>query len=384
METDLHHPSPQKSHPCTSSATFSNSRSMKTRVSHPNRPMADKHHGHHQNGPSSSQSASVPSWKKMPTPIGFDPKENLFRVHGVCKEYPEYNVRDVRDPRIQKFKANNVMELPVPDFLVDDQYTAKFLRSLCKSDPAQVIVFHHPKTRRHLGLAFMDFNTKAESEAFIKKFNGKTLMGGKVNCFFDPLAYEISKLHAEATGGFVVPMPERYTHLITSKSICRMRDLVKKHYGDGQQDDSPVFIKQEHVVGKKAITPPEIEQAPAATNGTSSAKKCSQTPSGSQPRPATLKDAADLSLELDKTHVNHDGHTSCTSLSTSTTNFALSNSNGRPLNSHLMADPVTDQDQENVTSLDESLDNFPRRMSRFKRHLLSEHLQSAVDLQNQP
>ncbi|KAI1713277.1 RNA recognition motif domain-containing protein [Ditylenchus destructor] len=72
---------------------------------------------------------------------------------------------------------------------LNDNVDEKFLRNLCRGDsgPTEVVVYHHPITNRHLGIALMDFNTQAESAAFIEKYNGKTIMGSIVQCFFDPL-----------------------------------------------------------------------------------------------------------------------------------------------------------------------------------------------------
>lgn len=48
------------------------------------------------------------------------------------------------------------------------------------------MVYYHPFTEKHLGLALIDFNNSKDSENFICKYNGKTIMGNRVSCFFDP------------------------------------------------------------------------------------------------------------------------------------------------------------------------------------------------------
>ncbi|KAI1713276.1 RNA recognition motif domain-containing protein [Ditylenchus destructor] len=124
---------------------------------------------------------------------------------------------------------------------LNDNVDEKFLRNLCRGDsgPTEVVVYHHPITNRHLGIALMDFNTQAESAAFIEKYNGKTIMGSIVQCFFDPLAYEISKLFKEKTGGNFPSLPARYVHLSSVRTIWRIRQMLQKFYGERDEAELP-------------------------------------------------------------------------------------------------------------------------------------------------
>ncbi|KAI1707837.1 solute carrier family 12 domain-containing protein [Ditylenchus destructor] len=78
----------------------------------------------HQQDPHCGQSGAA-TWKRMPNPIGWDARRTLFRVHGICKEVPEHNVASVTDPRIQKYRSNVMMDLPVPYFLGITEFPSK-------------------------------------------------------------------------------------------------------------------------------------------------------------------------------------------------------------------------------------------------------------------
>ncbi|KAI1701207.1 SET domain-containing protein [Ditylenchus destructor] len=237
--------------PSTSSAPNPHSQHPSQHSHHPGYKQ-DPHCGH-------AGQSGVESWKRMPNPIGWDVRKTLFRVHGICKEVPEHNVTSVRDPRIQKYRSHVMMDLPVPYFLIDDDYTAV------------------PTNREFsvTGLNDNDFNSHAESAAFIKKYNGKTIMGSIVQCFFDPLAYKISKLFEEKTGGNFPSLPARYVHLSSVRTIWRIRQMLQKFYGERDEAELPVTSKKvvdnEVIVleddekVEKSPSPPPYDRIPVTT-----------------------------------------------------------------------------------------------------------------------
>jgi hypothetical protein len=71
-------------HPSTSSLN-THSKQSSSRKSSPN--LLDGGPGG--NGPNNSR---PPSWKLMENPPESDPKQKIFRVYGICKEFPEVTI----------------------------------------------------------------------------------------------------------------------------------------------------------------------------------------------------------------------------------------------------------------------------------------------------
>ncbi|KAL4003127.1 SET domain family protein [Acanthocheilonema viteae] len=192
----------------------------------------DAHEGvlHHRNegrmaagGSSRSRSSSETAhhihhkiaWKA----INIDAKHVIFRCDGICKDDPKYNVHTLGDPRnpLTRFRTVESIDLPLPSFVLDnnsvgpqpkrevsifglnDNINHAFLSDMCQKtgQVIEVFVYMHPRTKKHLGMAYVVFQDVGKAESFVAKNNGTSVMGQTITCIVDPYANEISRRYEE-------------------------------------------------------------------------------------------------------------------------------------------------------------------------------------------
>uniref|UniRef100_A0A915NBM3 [histone H3]-lysine(4) N-trimethyltransferase n=4 Tax=Meloidogyne TaxID=189290 RepID=A0A915NBM3_MELJA len=236
-----------------------------------------------------TQQQIKPSWRRFTNPNNPDPKFAVFRVFGICEEFPQFNVTNVQDPRRppdpRKIVKLSTCDLPVPEFMLDDEYCAipprrevalvglndnideKFLSQLCKKlthssttnlstpsndgegttslstsyvstvgiTPLQVKILRHPTTGSHLGMALIDFYSCRDGKLFILRHHGRPMMGREVQCFFDPFVYKLGELYKLRVGE-ELELSERYRFIFNEKTIQHIRELLAQRYKDEDGD----------------------------------------------------------------------------------------------------------------------------------------------------
>ncbi|CAK5089140.1 unnamed protein product [Meloidogyne enterolobii] len=236
-----------------------------------------------------TQQQIKPSWRRFTNPNNPDPKFAVFRVFGICEEFPQFNVTTVQDPRKppdpRKIVKLSTCDLPVPEFMLDDEYCAipprrevalvglndniddKFLLQLCKKlthssttnlstpsndgegttslstsyvstvgiTPLQIKILRHPTTGSHLGMALIDFYSCRDGKLFILRHHGRPMMGREVQCFFDPFVYKLGELYKLRVGE-ELELPERYRFIFNEKTIQHIRGLLAQRYKDEDGD----------------------------------------------------------------------------------------------------------------------------------------------------
>uniref|UniRef100_A0A914HS56 [histone H3]-lysine(4) N-trimethyltransferase n=1 Tax=Globodera rostochiensis TaxID=31243 RepID=A0A914HS56_GLORO len=330
---------------------------------HHQNPTSSCHHNRQQNGgqPHYShwgefQKKQIHAWKRLPHP--HDPDNDakcIFRVHGICVEFPEHNTDKVVDPRrpFDPRRAKTGMELQVPDFTLDDEFCTippfreialvglndnideKFLKELCKkipsatatkqsqnannnghcgAEPFELLIYRHPITGRHMGMALIDFGHRVESEAFIARYNGKTMMGKAVQCYFDPFAYKLGELFKASTDGMELALPMRYKLVFNQHTIEHIRTLLVVKYGivqAGQTEDKSEGLEKmktdqdnmdKRKKDKKVVL--VFNNSSRRSNGTSSVVALSATPMTAA---ATIELKTELEQEQQDINRGEDG-----------------------------------------------------------------------------
>ncbi|EFO27003.2 hypothetical protein LOAG_01476 [Loa loa] len=155
------------------------------------------------------------AWKA----INIDAKHVIFRCDGVCKDDPKYNAHTLGDPRnpLTRFRSVESIDLSLPSFILDnnsvgpqpkrevsifglnDNINHAFLTDMCQKtgQVIEVFVYMHPRTKKHLGMAYVVFQEGGKAKSFVAKNNGTSVMGQTITCIIDPYAKEISRRYEE-------------------------------------------------------------------------------------------------------------------------------------------------------------------------------------------
>ncbi|VDO41865.1 unnamed protein product [Onchocerca flexuosa] len=168
-----------------------------------------------------------------------------------------YNVRTLGDPRnpLTRFRNVESIDLPLPSFVLDnnsvgpqpkrevsifglnDNINHAFLSDMCQKTGQiiEVFVYMHPRTKKHLGMAYVVFQDVGKAQSFVAKNNGTSVMGQTITCIIDPYAKEISRLY-EKQAVEAAPVPRYLSRLdynrltefrrISSASISEHKDIL--------------------------------------------------------------------------------------------------------------------------------------------------------------
>lgn len=148
----------------------------------------------------------------------------LFRYDGQAPNDPLYSpVLQVRDPRSQLSRIwsrlDTALDLPIPRFKIDENYVGipppvevtisnlndnidrSFLKDIVSKygPPEDIVIFFHPETKRHLGLARIVFETVKGAKMCVEKLNDTSVMGKVVKAFLDPFGNECTRLYSDMT-----------------------------------------------------------------------------------------------------------------------------------------------------------------------------------------
>lgn len=111
------------------------------------------------------------------------------------------------------------MDLPIPRFKIDENYVGipppvevticnlndnidrGFLKDIVSKygPPEEILIFFHPETKRHLGLAKVIFETVKGAKSCVEKLNETSVMGKVVKVFLDPFGNECRRIYADMT-----------------------------------------------------------------------------------------------------------------------------------------------------------------------------------------
>lgn len=102
------------------------------------------------------------------------------------------------------------------------------------------MIYHHPRTKKHLGMAYIVFQEVSDAGAFIEKYNGVTVMGSAISCSFDPYGNYIFYLLFCTSGMF-----QFYWHyifvfpLVFFEIIFFLASEVSEKYQELTVEDAP-------------------------------------------------------------------------------------------------------------------------------------------------
>ncbi|CAI4232448.1 unnamed protein product [Auanema sp. JU1783] len=148
---------------------------------------------------------------------------NIKRYDGRVPGNPSYDVVKVSDPRPKYdiyHRLPTTLDLPIPHFTIDDNYTgippkrevsvfnlndnvnAAFLRNMaCKiGEVEQVEVYFHPDKHKHLQMAMINFLDERDALSFVRQFDGKSVMGISITCVSDPFYALLSRRYEDSVG----------------------------------------------------------------------------------------------------------------------------------------------------------------------------------------
>uniref|UniRef100_A0A915BYE1 [histone H3]-lysine(4) N-trimethyltransferase n=3 Tax=Parascaris TaxID=6254 RepID=A0A915BYE1_PARUN len=206
---------------------------------------------------SAARHVKCDAWKV----INVDARSFVYRFDGVCKELPQYTIYAVSDPRSQyvRFRKAETLDLPIPLFVVDnnsvglspkrevsiyglnDNINESFLRDMCeKVGPvSEVIIYRHPRTKKHMGMALVVFEEPSFAALFVAKTDGCSVMGGLITCFLDPYASKISRRYEQVAMEYA-PIPN-YLRGVDEAKLNELRRILNlpRSPDEALHDDQP-------------------------------------------------------------------------------------------------------------------------------------------------
>nr|XP_012153816.1 PREDICTED: histone-lysine N-methyltransferase SETD1 isoform X2 [Megachile rotundata] len=181
------------------------------------------HIPHSQKDTSAVQTPQKPrNYKLLVDPFLVKGATKLYRYDGMVPGDPTYPEVQPRDPRSQLTRIWTRLEqldLPVPRFKIDSNYCGEppplevtfchlndnidktFLSDMVQKFGAveELIVYYHPLTNKHLGIARVVFESTKASKACVEKLNNTSVMGKVLRVFLDAFGDECKKIYDELT-----------------------------------------------------------------------------------------------------------------------------------------------------------------------------------------
>ena len=88
---------------------------------------------------------------------------------------------------------------------VDRQFLGRMVEKIGKLE--EMVLFYHPVTNKHLGLARLVFEQVRGAKECVKQLHGKSVMGKQLNCYLDPRGMSCTKMFNELTTEKAPPPP---------------------------------------------------------------------------------------------------------------------------------------------------------------------------------
>lgn len=182
-------------------------------------------------GGESQRPPSVPwrSYKLVVDPALRRAPQKVYRYDGVHFSVPDSGYRpegDVRDPRPRRiWSKHRDLSLPVPKFKLDEFYVGQiplkevtfarlndnvrepFLAEMCRKygEVEEVEILHHPKTRKHLGLARVLFASTRGAKETVKHLHNTPVMGNVIHVQLDIKGQQRMKYYELIVNGAYTP-----------------------------------------------------------------------------------------------------------------------------------------------------------------------------------
>ncbi|KAL5257106.1 hypothetical protein ACHWQZ_G012141 [Mnemiopsis leidyi] len=184
---------------------------------------------------SNVQTAQLPeaegkNWKLIIDPVIKGKGHTKVIRYGGTLDGPDEKPAVVKDPRFGSIMRQKEIDLKMPKFKYDkwsvgsppmksifiyglnDNVNQEFLTGLFQplGSIDQLKVYYHPKTRKHLGIAFVSFSKSSVTKEVLAKFHGTSIMGNTVNIKPDPLCQITKKVLDKLikAPGLVINIPE--------------------------------------------------------------------------------------------------------------------------------------------------------------------------------
>ncbi|MCP9259479.1 hypothetical protein DINM_002423 [Dirofilaria immitis] len=180
------------------------------------------------------------AWKA----INIDTKHVIFRCDGICKDDPKYNVHTLSDPRnpLTRFRNVESIDLSLPSFVLDnnsvgpqpkrevsifglnDNINHAFLSNMCQKTGQiiEIFVYMHPRTKKHLGMAYVVFQDVGKADSFVAKITVLQSWDKQLHVLLIHMVHfhpkEISRRYEEQTIE-VAPIPHYLSRLDHNKLI---------------------------------------------------------------------------------------------------------------------------------------------------------------------
>lgn len=100
------------------------------------------------------------------------------------------------------------------------------------------VIFYHPVTNKHLGLAKLVFELVKSAQAFVNKYNGTSVMGKVLRVFLDPFGKECKKLFTEfTTDKKQSSIPEEHSAVTPTESVSDKSSSYRKDWDGYSQKE---------------------------------------------------------------------------------------------------------------------------------------------------
>ncbi|KAF8359403.1 set-2 [Pristionchus pacificus] len=211
-------------------------------------------------------------------------KDFVRRYNGKCGE--KYKQLDQAgaptDPRT-KYRRIVEKDLPIPNLIVDDQYTGippkrevtisnlndnvnhDFLKKMAsnhKLKPQEVHIFHHPETRKHLGMGLILFEKSKDARAFVDACDGQSVMGLAISCILDPFAAMLAAMHVKLT---TLPLPPLgYLSGMSEHELSLRREKItgSAEAAAAPVEGAPAAAVEEEAQRDRSLSPMDTSNSP--------------------------------------------------------------------------------------------------------------------------
>ncbi|XP_012350033.1 histone-lysine N-methyltransferase SETD1 isoform X2 [Apis florea] len=279
------------------------------------------------------------NYKLLVDPFLVKGATKLYRYDGMVPGDPTYPEVQPRDPRSQLTRIWTRLEqldLPVPRFKIDSNYCGEppplevtfchlndnidktFLSDMVQKFGAveELIVYYHPITNKHLGIARVVFETTKASKACVEKLNNTSVMGKVLKVFLDAFGEECKKIYDELT---TEKKPEK-----------KIEKEIKSENEQGKQTPIEKIISEERDdfrSSKKLVSTVEKSRDTYIENSRYNKYRDYPTPSGSA--------GSDLGYGTAPSELNYSSNYSQNSTPATNYDFYYSNYHHQPPNNYL-------------------------------------------------
>ncbi|CAD6187853.1 unnamed protein product [Caenorhabditis auriculariae] len=150
-------------------------------------------------------------------------------------------------------------------FNLNDNMTHELLQSFASTigEIQETGICYHPKTKKHLRMAFVVFKKTFHAAAFVEKYNVERLLGSKLECHLDPFLAILNQRHEDETHS-QSPLPD-YLKKVEENVLTDLRERVLRQHRDSQRI-SQISDAAEDVEGEAILDVEGIDELPHESN----------------------------------------------------------------------------------------------------------------------